>query len=325
MYYVYEWYVAETNEIFYVGKGTRNRYKVRKHNKFFNDFVSRYNCDSRIIKTFEKEEEAFSYEFQRIRELKSIGQCVCNIYDGGFGGSTCWWTDDMRKNYSEKNVMKSEKQRFRMSQNNPMKNKEVSLKVGKTKRRKVIIGNNVYESVSEAKAKYNVCFEVIQNWCKKGINPIGEICRYADEEQVVFAGKRYNKGGCRELIYNGKTYESPIDLSKEIGIHNATICKWAKRGFDPQGNICRYSDDERKLTFVPNRNSELHSKPIIVNGVRYKSKKEAEEKLGLKPGYLAPYIKGIRKNSKYICEYDNQHPRQGKSDNSTLQGSTTNE
>ena len=55
MYYVYEWYVIETNEVFYVGKGTRNRYKVKKHNKFFNDFISRQNCDSRIIKTFKKE------------------------------------------------------------------------------------------------------------------------------------------------------------------------------------------------------------------------------------------------------------------------------
>lgn len=34
MYYVYEWFVIETDEIFYVGKGTGRRFKVRKHNKF---------------------------------------------------------------------------------------------------------------------------------------------------------------------------------------------------------------------------------------------------------------------------------------------------
>ena len=62
MFYVYEWYVVESGEIFYVGKGTRNRYKVRKHNKFFNDFITRYNCDSRIIKEFKTEKEAFEYE-----------------------------------------------------------------------------------------------------------------------------------------------------------------------------------------------------------------------------------------------------------------------
>ena len=30
-YYVYEWFVIETNEVFYVGKGTGRRY--REHNK----------------------------------------------------------------------------------------------------------------------------------------------------------------------------------------------------------------------------------------------------------------------------------------------------
>lgn len=27
MFYVYEWYIVETGEIFYVGKGCKNRYK----------------------------------------------------------------------------------------------------------------------------------------------------------------------------------------------------------------------------------------------------------------------------------------------------------
>lgn len=325
MYYVYEWYVIETNEIFYVGKGTRNRYKVKKHNKFFNDFISRYDCDSRIVKTFESEEDAFSYEYERIKQLKALGQCVCNIYEGGKGGTTSWWTSEMRESYSKNNVMKSQKQRIRMSQNNPMKNKEISQRVGMKKRRKVIIGCNVYESVSEAMDAYNTCFEVVKTWCKKGINPYGEFCRYADEEQNTYKGKRYNKGGCREFEYMGVVYESPIDLSREIGVHNSTICNWAKKGFDPFGNTCRYTDDTRELNFIPNRNSELHSKPIIVNGTRYNSRKEAEEKLGLSKGYLAPYIAGKRRNNKYICEYDNQQPSQTNTDKSSLEGSTTNE
>lgn len=325
MYYVYEWYIIETNEVFYVGKGTRNRYRVKKHNRFFNDFISRFKCDSRIIKRFEKEEDAFSYEFERIRELKSIGQCVCNINKGGVGGTTSWWTDEIREEYSKNNVMKSEKQRKRMSQKNPMKNKEISEKVAEQKKRKVVIGNKIYDSVIEAKENYNVCDATIKKWCIKGINPFGEKCRYEDEKQVDFQGKRYNKGGCRKLIYCNKVYESPIDLSEELRLHHSTICKWAKKGFDPNGNVCKYADDSRNLKFVSNKNSELHSKPIIVNGVRYNSKKEAEEILGLSKGYLAPYIAGTRKNNKYICKYDNQHPSQTNTDNSSLEGSTTNE
>ena len=103
MFYVYEWFIKNTNEIIYVGKGSKNRYKVRKHNYIFNEFIKRYNCDSRIVKYFESEKEAFAAEFDRINELKLIGQCVCNINAGGAGGTIEHWTEERRKTYSENN------------------------------------------------------------------------------------------------------------------------------------------------------------------------------------------------------------------------------
>ena len=128
MYYVYEWYVKKTNEIIYVGKGVNNRYKVKKHNKFFNDFITRNECESRIIEYFDDEKEAFLYEAERIEELQKIGMCKCNIYGGGTGGTTNWWTEERKIEYSKNNVMKSEKQRNRMKNNNPMFDKELSKK-----------------------------------------------------------------------------------------------------------------------------------------------------------------------------------------------------
>lgn len=53
MYYVYEWFIVETGEVIYVGKGTGRRYKVRKHNRLFNEMIRRFECDSRIVKEFE--------------------------------------------------------------------------------------------------------------------------------------------------------------------------------------------------------------------------------------------------------------------------------
>lgn len=87
MFYVYEWFIKNTNEIFYVGKGTNKRYKIKKHNKLFNYILENNDCESRIIKYFETEKEAFDYEYQRINELWSIGQCKANIYKGGMGGN----------------------------------------------------------------------------------------------------------------------------------------------------------------------------------------------------------------------------------------------
>ena len=324
MFYVYEWFIKETNEVIYVGKGCRKRYKVTKHNKFFNDMIKRFDCDSRIIKEFETEKEAFEYEYERVNELKAIGQCVCNIYDGGCGGTTNWWTEDKKKWYSEHNVMKNEAQRKRMSEKNPMKNKEIALKVNQKNSKIVIINGVEYKSVIEVCKKYNVCYPTVKKWCDKGINHLGEICRYKGEEQVIFQDKRYNKGSCKSLIYKGEEYESPIDLANKLQISKFIVYGWCKKGFDTNGNSCRYKDDNRELTFKKYINGEDKKKPIIVNGIYYPSKADAEKALGIKGGGLTPYIKGERKNKKYICEYVNQQPSHTKSDNSSVEGSTTN-
>ena len=109
--------------------------------------ITRFECNSRIIKYFEKEEDAFAYEYDRVKELQSIGQCKCNIYKGGFGGETKTWTAEKRAIYSEKNVMHSTEQRQRMSKNNPMKNPEIAEKVNSRKRKPVIIDGIKYCSV----------------------------------------------------------------------------------------------------------------------------------------------------------------------------------
>lgn len=264
MFYVYEWFIKETGEIIYVGKGSGRRYKVRKHNQFFNDMIKRYDCDSRIIKEFESEKDAFHYESERVEQLKSIGQCVCNIYNGGFGRTASWWTDEIREQYSQKNVMKSEIQRKRMSEKNPMKNKDISLKVGKTKRRKVVINGVVYEGVKKAAEQIGVCEFSISTWCKRGYNTNGEPCRYYDEPQKEYP------------------------LAKKLHPKAAS------------------------------------PKAVIVDGIRYETVQDAAESIGVWSESIIRAIKENRKCKGHECKYDNQQPSQGKSDNSTLEGSTTN-
>lgn len=328
MYYVYEWYRKDTDEIIYVGKGHKNRYKVRKHNNLFNEMISKYDCTSRIVKHFDNETDAFKYEAERIVQLKSIGQCSCNIQAGGYGGDVASWDDDKRRHYSEHNVMKQDKQRERMSINNPMKNKDVAMRVGKTKHKPVIIGNKRFETVFDAKEHYHVCYPTVKNWCKKGINPFGELCRYESEAQHYYKLTRYNSGGMKGVTYLGKHYEAAIDLAKATNHTQGTITSWCKRGFDPDGNPCRYDNDTRELTYEDARQKAHSNRPkrnIIVNGVKYASCEEACEKLGLKKSTLYTYLNGYRQSKKYICKYDNQQPSQRNSNNSTLEGSTTNE
>lgn len=211
MYYVYEWFVKETNEVIYVGKGTGRRYLVRKHNKFFNDFIKRVECDSRIIKEFKLEQDAFAFEYERVNQLKDIGQCVCNIYEGGRGGVTEWWTDELRVKYSKQNVMKSKKQRKRMSVNNPMKNPKVASRVAAKKSRAVIIDGKEYPSVKIAAQEIGVIPETIRKWCVRGMNFNNQICAYKDGV-VKYYKPRTNSHGNQQPS-QGKSDNSTLEGS----------------------------------------------------------------------------------------------------------------
>lgn len=311
MFYVYEWYVKDTGEIFYVGKGSGNRYKVTyQRNALFTEMIEKYNCESRIIKQFDNETDAFDYEKERIDQLKAIGLCKYNIHSGGAGGSSEYWTDKLREEYSQFNVMKRPEQRKRVSENNPMKNKEIAQKVAEQKQRKIIINSIEYKSVKQAQEHYNVCYDTIKSWCEKGINYYGEPCRFADEEGVTFTDKRYNKGSSKAVIYKGKVYQSEIDFYTDVGISSRACQEWLKRGFDPKGQPCRLVGDDRELVFE-NRyatRNENRAKPILVNGIRYQSCKQASEKLNIPKSTLYSYLRGERKNPNYICTYDNQQP-----------------
>lgn len=102
---------------------------------------------------------------------------------GGTGGTKSWWTDELRKQYSEKNVMKSENQRQRMKKNNPMSKPEIAEKTNGQKRRKVTIGNITYNSIKEAKDTLGISYSNIITWSKKGKTPNGEVCLIEPQKQ----------------------------------------------------------------------------------------------------------------------------------------------
>lgn len=316
MYYVYEWYFVDTGEVFYVGKGCRNRFKVRHHNSLFDEALKSNKCESRVIQTFQTEQEAFEYECYRVNELKAIGQCKCNIHEGGRGGSTEWWTDELRNHYSVNNVMKSEAQRRRMSEFNPMKNPEIAEHVNSQKKRAVIVGEHEYASIKDAHEQTGASVETITNWCNKGINQNGEKCRYKDSEQIEFVGKRYNKGGSRPVVFEGREFECVKDFAEEIGIGENTAGAWLKRGFNPDGVPCRYANDDRELEFV-NRHvarNKAKARPVIVNGIQYCSCEEASQKTGIPKSTLYSYLQNAKRNPNVVCEYGNQQPSQGNVD-----------
>lgn len=253
MFYVYEWFNTETNEIFYVGKGTKRRYKVRKHNRLFNEFLKRFPCDSRIIARFETEEDAFKYEYIRIEELKSIGQCVCNIYHGGMGGTTSWWTDEKREAYSKNNVMKSQTHRKRMSINNPMKQPSIAAIVAKTKQRAVVINGRTFEGVKSASKALGVWDITVSRWCKRGYDADGNPCHYANEKQKTFILKTTNS---KTVWVDNEKFDSIRKAAKHIGVWPESLIRSIKENRPCKGHVCRYDNQQPSCVNSDNSSTE---------------------------------------------------------------------
>lgn len=88
-FYVYEWYIVDKNEIFYVGKGTKNRKtEIHNRNQYFKNVYNKYICEVRVIQDNLTNQEACQKEIARIAELRLIDQAYCNLTNGGDGFST---------------------------------------------------------------------------------------------------------------------------------------------------------------------------------------------------------------------------------------------
>lgn len=92
--YVYAWYYVNTGEIFYIGKGSNNRYKELKahRNQFFKNIIKKHldKHEVDVKKLYENlgEKESLDLERKLIHYYWSIGQCKANLHEGGSGGWT---------------------------------------------------------------------------------------------------------------------------------------------------------------------------------------------------------------------------------------------
>jgi len=108
IYYVYEWYIIETNEVFYVGKGKLNRAKqLKKENLFFMKMYDSHNTNYRIVFDCLSEEAAFAMEIKLIHLYRADfpNYRLTNIQDGGnqppiYEGEECG-----ASKYSKKSIL----------------------------------------------------------------------------------------------------------------------------------------------------------------------------------------------------------------------------
>ena len=242
MFYVYEWFIKNTGEIFYVGKGCGKRYLVRNRNEIFNKIIKENECDVRIVAYFEKESDAFDFEEKRIKELKSKNLAKANKDFGGNGGVAYVWTDEMKRRMSEFNPMKDEKQKNRMSENNPMKSKKVVEKMVKSKTKTVIINNIKYDSVKEASLILNTHKETIYNWVKRGYDTNGHSCYYEEEGPKDF---NFKKSSSKAVFIDDLYFSSLREAANFLGVKDTSpLCKALKNNKPYKGHICKYANQQ---------------------------------------------------------------------------------
>lgn len=247
-FYVYEWFNKDNQEVFYVGKGCKNRKsQIRKRNKLFQDYYNTHNCDNRIIKYFDNEQEAFLFENKRIIELKQKNQCCCNLDDGGKGGVNFVWTNELRLYKSKFNPMKNKKQKERMSKNNPMKRPEIVEKVMAKKKKKVVLGNKVYSSLKELANNFNINDTTIQYWIKRGYGRNFEICYYYGEEPKPFKIKTHDTSS-KPVIIDGIYFKNVRTGAKYIGVWSESLIRAIKNNRLCKGHKCEYANQQPSHT-----------------------------------------------------------------------------
>lgn len=251
-FYVYEWFIKNTNEIFYVGKGCKNRYKeIKRRNKIFKIFYENFDCDVKIIKYFNNEDEAFWFEHERIMELKQNNQAKANLDYGGKGGCNFVWTKEMKNYQSIYNPMKAYEQRKRMSKNNPMKNKETAKKVAKKLSKPVIINGIYYNSIKEASIKTSHTEGTISRWCKQGYNINGEPCYYANEapKEIPNIKKTHPKATIPKSVIIDEIYFDTVkDGAKYIGVWPETLIRAIKENRKCKGHNCKYANQQPSIS-----------------------------------------------------------------------------
>lgn len=260
IYYVYEYYIVDTDEVIYVGKGKDKRYKDTKHrNKFFKDMYSTHNCYVRIIYNNLSETEAFEKEKQLIELYKNTKPeyRLTNQTDGGEGISGYKHTEEYKLKYSK--MLKGE--------NNPNYNNKWSdeQKRNLSIKRKI---NKKSKGINNPKSKSVMCIET---------GKIYEYMRLAIEEYKM------ETDGLLSIALDHE-YRTAKDL------HWVTITDKNKEYWLDKDNRFNY--------LITRLLSNNHIKPLIC--IENKEIYESRSKLAKIKNVTDAYIKWHLNKNKYV-------------------------
>ena len=270
-YYVYAWYVKDTNEVFYIGKGTGRRYLNRKReNEFFMRMMKTHDCESKILIDNLDEETAFKLEKVVIAIYRLTDCRLTNVTDGGENPpKMCGERPAQWKENQAKAVRKS----YRDNPNRGKRQSDAMKSFLKTDRGKEFTRKSVEaKKTKEFRARQSITvrkFTRTPEYRKKLSEKTSEYYRIHGAYECMIgknnhhAQKVFQCDLCENII---EVYDTMTEASKATGVSVSKIsavCRGARK--TAGGFIWRFATDKR-LSFkrnsksIPNHDLE---KPIV--------------------------------------------------------------
>ena len=98
MFYIYQHRKADTNAVFYIGKGKGQRYTQKKgRNEYWHRVVAKHGFVAEIIVGDLDEELAFLAEMEAIDQARKLGISLVNYTDGGEGSTGYKHTEEHKR------------------------------------------------------------------------------------------------------------------------------------------------------------------------------------------------------------------------------------
>ena len=146
MFYTYAHLKADTNQIFYIGKGKGRRlFRKEARNTHWHNTVKKHGYKAIKLATWESEQDAFEHEKFLIQCFKDIGALLVNQSGGGDGNDHIGGFTFKGKKHSD-----IAKQKCRLNNLGKPKSEESKKKNAEAHKQKIQINGIIYPSWQEA-------------------------------------------------------------------------------------------------------------------------------------------------------------------------------
>jgi len=163
-FYVYVWWNDDKEEIFYVGKGTKDRYKNKyERNRWFNNIIKAHNCHPEIIISDLTSDEALKAEAEVEQILRKNGVPLVNATPCGGQPPTASGEENPNYGHYWTNEQKAEaSRRFREN------GSHAGSRNGRATKTVIVELNKTFDTISECAEFLHTSTENINASIKRG-------------------------------------------------------------------------------------------------------------------------------------------------------------